>query len=508
MKKIINESPFQGQEKPTQQIRKEVSKFKLAPENNQESIRYRHFGSDTTFDYPEFKPNMSIKTFLKQMQTNPNLCANLSGRILQKRVFKNIVFLKIIDFSGQIQLFLELGKLTKPDVELVSLLNRGDIVGCTGLPKITKTGEFSLDVKNIILLAKAFKVWPNKFQGLADTEIKYRQRYLDLVLNSHSRNIFLKRINIIRYMREFLNKKAYLEVETPITDEYYSGAEANPFITKLDAHRKSLFLRIAPELFLKKLIIGGFEKVYEIGKLFRNEGIDSTHNPEFTGIEIYTTYFNMLDVLSLCQALLVFCAEQTFQTLQFIYRKQIINFTPPFVAVSFRELIKKYFQLDIDHQITPAQIQQVVDRYNFVAPKSTTNDEIFMLLFDKIIVPELIQPTFVTYFPASCSPLAKPNRANKYYADRFELYIAGMEIANAYSELNNPFQQLKNFQEQINKNQAGSNYPIDWSFVTALAYGMPPCGGLGIGIDRLVMILTGAYSIRDVILFPLLKSVK
>ncbi|MCX7910783.1 MAG: lysine--tRNA ligase [Endomicrobia bacterium] len=389
-------------------------------------------------------------------------------------------------------------------------------MGVTGNVFKTKTGELTINVKEYMLLCKSLRPLPEKWHGLKDQETRYRQRYLDLITNQDVKEIFLKRNKIINTIRETLNKKGFIEVETPIIQPLPGGAVARPFKTYHNALGEEFYLRIAPELYLKMLIVGGMEKIYELGKSFRNEGIDRYHNPEFTMVEIYQAYADYNDMMELTKEIFINCCKAINHKDEIIYTddgKDYIIQINNFQKFSLEELFNKYVQIPIDEFIEEKVPQEVYKKLNIEIYETLPNGEkvkkskktLIDNIFEKYIQPHLIQPTFVIDYPKELSPLAKYNFNNKKITERFEFYIATKEIANAYSELNDPIEQYERFLQQTDDEE---KMAMNLEFITALEYGMPPTGGLGIGIDRLCMILTNTNSIREVILFPLLKTLK
>ena len=390
---------------------------------------------------------------------------------------------------------------------MYSLLNQtdlGDIVGAKGKIFKTKTGELSINVSEYIILSKSLRPLPEKYHGLSDVEIKYRQRYIDLMISENSRKVFKDRINIVSQTRKFFEQEAYLEVETPMMHPIAGGAAAKPFITHHNSLDMNLYLRIAPELYLKRLIIGGFDKVFEINRSFRNEGLSVKHNPEFTMIEFYAAYENYTYLMNLIEKLIKSLVKSTGLDEKFEYQEYEINTQTPFEKLNFHQSIIKYCDEINDENIND---------YSFLEGFCKSNDieitiknsihKIQLDIFDKIVECKLINPTFITEYPTAVSPLSRRSDDNPDVVERFELFIAGREIANGFSELNDPQDQAQRFSDQLENEDEKMNYDSD--FITAMEYGMPPTAGAGIGIDRLVMLLTNSASIRDVLFFPLMK---
>lgn len=433
--------------------------------------------------------------------------ACVAGRITARRVMGGASFLDLRDGSGRIQLHGTLDLLGQERYELFTQIDIGDFLGVSGIVFRTKKGELSVRVEEFTILAKALRPLPEKWHGLHDTEIRYRQRYLDLIANEHARRIAIIRSRIVSAMRRFLESEGFLEVETPILQPLYGGAAAKPFTTYHNALDMTLYLRISDELYLKRLIIGGLEKVYEIGKDFRNEGISTKHNPEFTQMECYWAYADYTDMMALTERMISQIAKEVLGSTRILYQGHEIDLTPPWRRISFREAILQQTGIDIERCRTLPELRQEIERRKLtVDPQPTWGKQVDELLKTHV-EPTLIQPTFVLDYPVELSPLAKKKKDNPNFVERFEPFIGAMEFGNAFSELNDPIDQRERFLAQEAMRRAGDEetQPLDEDFLIALEYGMPPTGGLGIGIDRLTMILTDSPSIREVILFPTLR---
>lgn len=434
---------------------------------------------------------IELQTKYKDLQNNQetNDKVTVSGRIHNER--NDWIFIDLYDDSGKIQLYCDKEKLDKKNTELLPLLDKGDFIGATGTVRRTPRGELSIKVSEVTLLCKSLLPLPEIIEGkkrhlgIHDIETRYRQRYLDLIVTPATKETFKKRAQIISEIRNYLDSKGYLEIDTPVLQVEAGGAEARPFVTHHNALGMDLYLRIATELHLKRLVVGGFEKVYELGRVFRNEGISTKHNPEFTSIELYEAYADYNDMMDLTEDLIKNICLKVNGKLQIEYRGKIIDFEKPWTRVSMLDLIKEYAKIDL----------------------SNSPGEKIIEVFEEKVESKLIQPVFVTDFPLEVSPLAKKHRSKNGLVERFELYINGWELANSFSELTDPLDQRKRLEEQAKKKAAGDHeaHPLDIDFITALEYGLPPTGGLGIGIDRLIMILTNSASIRDVIAFPTMK---
>jgi lysyl-tRNA synthetase, class II len=425
--------------------------------------------------------------------------AACAGRIVLLRDIGKLIFMTLRDSSGTIQIGLS-NKLLAADWEMVKLLELGDIIGVRGKLGKTKTGEITIWVEKIVLLSKSLMQPPEKWHGLADVEMRYRQRYVDLWANPETMERFKKRIAIVSSIREFLQSRDFMEVETPMMQSIAGGAAARPFITHHNTLEIDLYLRIAPELFLKRLLVGGMERVFEINRNFRNEGIDTSHNPEFTMMELYQAYADYNIMMDLTEELISTLVSKYCDSEKVQYGDIVIDFARPWRRATYAELLKEYACCEID------DIAAIRDKAKQIGLNPATMDDAVVIneVFEATVEESLINPTFVTDYPAALCPLTKRKQGDPRYAERFELFIGRMELANAYTELNDPAVQYENFLTQL-RGQEETMATMDEDFITALKYGMPPAGGLGIGIDRLMMVLTGVKSIRDVVLFPLLK---
>ncbi|MCM8772002.1 MAG: lysine--tRNA ligase [Candidatus Omnitrophica bacterium] len=426
----------------------------------------------------------------------------IAGRIMAIRKHGSASFADVVDGTGKIQVYFKKDIIGETNYEIFKRIDIGDIVGIEGEIFRTKTGEKTVLVKNFVILSKSLRPLPEKWHGLKDVEIRFRQRYLDLLMNNNVKETFIKRIKILKYIREFLDNNGFVEVETPMMHPIPGGAEAKPFITYHNALDMELYLRIAPELYLKRLLVGNFEKIYEINRSFRNEGISSLHNPEFTMLELYSAYGDYEEMMELTENLICFIAEKILGNLNLEYQGKEINLKKPWKRIKWVDILKEF--TGIENWRDEKVVDEKIKEYEIeIEGKEGIFDKLESI-FKKKIQPSLINPTFVIGYPVEVSPLAKVFKENPEFTERFELFIGGIEIANAYSELNDPLEQLKRFEEKV-KNEEEKKKKIDYDFIEALEYGMPPAGGLGIGIDRLVMLFTNSASIREVIFFPLLK---
>jgi lysyl-tRNA synthetase class 2 len=433
---------------------------------------------------------------------------SLAGRIMSKRRHGKAGFADLHDLSGDIQLYVRLDDVGPEQYEWFKSMDVGDIMGIKGTAFLTQKGEKSIHVSALTYLSKAINPLPEKWHGLKDIELRYRQRYVDLIVNPEVKEVFVKRSRIIQSVRGFLNARGFLEVETPMMHPIAGGATARPFITHHNALDTDLYLRVAPELYLKRLLVGGMEKVYELNRSFRNEGISTRHNPEFTMLEVYEAYADFQDMMRMTEELL-------FQVLQEVNGSHTvemdgvtIDFTLPFKRLSMLAAVKEHTGVDFGALTTQPAARQAAELLGLAVDlKDTSRGEIINLVFEAYVEDKLIQPTFIYGQPVEISPLAKRNRENPEYTDRFELFIAQREFANAFSELNDPIDQKQRFMKQMEKREGGDAEAqmMDEDYINALEYGMPPAGGLGLGLDRVCMLFTSSPSIRDVILFPTLK---
>ncbi len=432
---------------------------------------------------------------------------SLAGRIMSKRRHGKAGFANIQDLSGQIQLYFRKDDLGEEKYELFKKLDMGDILGIEGEVFRTQKGEISVHVRNLTYLSKALNPLPEKWHGLKDVELRYRQRYVDLIVNPEVKEVFVKRSRIIKEIRNYLDNRGFLEVETPMMQPIAGGAAARPFITHHNALNMDLYLRIAPELYLKRLIVGGLEQVYEINRNFRNEGISTKHNPEFTMLEIYQAYADFQVMMQLTEDLISSVMLKVNNSMKVDYEGHTIDFMPPWQRMTMLEAIQEYTGLDFKQITDDEAAIKAARQLGLDISADSTRGEIINEVFEEYVEEKLIQPTFIYGHPVEISPLAKRNAEDPEMTDRFEVFIMQREIANAFSELNDPLDQRQRFLKQVEKRAGGDAeaHMMDEDYLNALEYGMPPAGGLGIGIDRLIMIMTGRSSIRDVIIFPTLR---
>lgn len=435
---------------------------------------------------------------------------SIAGRIMSKRRMGKVGFCHVMDMDGQIQIFVKKDTVGEEEYERFKKLDIGDIVGAEGEVFTTQTGEKSVRVEKMTLLSKSLLPLPEKFHGLSDPDLRYRQRYVDLIMNSDVKKTFIMRSKILTAIRNYLDSRGYLEVETPILNTIPGGAAARPFITHHNALDMDMYLRIATELHLKRLVVGGMEKVYEMGRQFRNEGMDIKHNPEFTSIEIYQAYADYNDMMDLTENLMRYCAQEVCGTTTISYQGVDIDLSK-FERMTMIDSVKKYAGVDFNEIKTDEEALAAAKEKGLeVEAAKSTRGDIIALFFDEFVEDKLVQPTFITDYPVEISPLAKRKPSQPELTERFEIFITGREFGNAFSELNDPIDQRERFMRQVELRNAGDDEAsmMDEDFLNALEYGLPPTGGLGIGVDRFVMLLTDSYSIRDVLLFPTMKPIE
>lgn len=454
-----------------------------------------------------FDRNASAQQIIDSFDTMEGQSVRLAGRIMSKRRHGKAGFADLQDLTGSIQLYFRKEDVGDEAYEVFKKLDLGDILGVEGEVFRTQKGEISVHVRHFEYLSKSLNPLPEKWHGLKDVELRYRQRYVDLIVNPEVRDVFIKRSRIIKEIRNYLDNLGFLEVETPMMHPIPGGATARPFITHHNTLDMDLYLRIAPELYLKRLLVGGLEKVYEINRSFRNEGISTRHNPEFTMLELYQAYADYEVMMELTENLIASTVQKITGSLQVEFDGQIIDFTTPWRRVPMLEAIKEHSGVDFALIKTDDEARQAAADLGMKIEKNATRGEIINEVFETFVEDKLIQPTFIYGHPVEISPLAKRNREHPEFTDRFEVFIMQLEIANAFSELNDPIDQKERFMKQVEKRASGDAeaHMMDEDYINALEYGMPPAGGLGIGIDRLVMLITGSTSIRDVILFPTLR---
>lgn len=460
------------------------------------------------FEITKFDITHTSKEIIDNYEELGGKDVTIAGRIMAKRIMGKASFCHIQDGDGKIQSYVSINDLGEESYKQFKEDDIGDIIGITGFVFKTRTGEISIHAKEVILLSKSLRPLPEKFHGLKDTDLRYRQRSVDLIMNPEVKETFKKRSLIIKEIRNMLDEKGFMEVETPILQTIPGGASARPFITHHNTLDIDMYLRIATELYLKRLIVGGFDKVYEIGRNFRNEGMDIKHNPEFTCIELYEAYTNLEGMMNITEELIRRCANKVCGTGKISYQGEEIDLEKPFRRITMIDSIKEVTGVDFNTVETDEEAQKIAKDLNMeIDPIKTTRGDIIVQVFEEKVEETLRQPTFLYEYPIENSPLTKKCKDNPRMTQRFELFIGGREYANAYSELNDPIDQYERFLKQVQAREAGDEEAnmMDDDFVQALEYGMPPTGGMGMGIDRLVMLLTDSASIRDVLLFPTMK---
>ena len=460
------------------------------------------------FAITKYKKTHTSKQIIDHYDELEGQEVTVAGRMMAKRIMGKASFCHIQDGEGKIQSYVSINDLGEESYQQFKEDDIGDIIGIKGFVFKTKTGEISIHAKEVTLLSKSLRPLPEKYHGLKDTELRYRQRYVDLIMNPEVRDTFIIRSKIISKIRRILDEKGYLEVETPILNTISGGATAKPFITHHNTLNLDMYLRIATELNLKRLIVGGYEKVYEIGRIFRNEGMDIRHNPEFTTIEFYAAYQDYHDMMDICEEIFVGTAKEVLGTTKITYQGMDIDLTPSWKRITMIDSIKEVTGVDFNTiQTDEEAVKLARERGLEVDPIKETRGDVISLFFDEYVEKTLIQPTFIYEYPVEISPLAKRSKMDPRLTERFELFIGGREYGNAFSELNDPIDQYERFKKQVEAREAGDEEAgmMDEDFVMALEYGMPPTGGIGIGIDRLIMLLTDSASIRDVLLFPTMK---
>jgi lysyl-tRNA synthetase class 2 len=453
--------------------------------------------------YPQVSPlHTEIGVELNNFQEGRKV--SLCGRIMAKRLHGKVVFLDLKDSSGKVQLYVKADIIGEDNFKALEEVDIADFLNVKGELFKTHTQEPTVKVEEFVILAKALRPLPEKWHGLKDIELRYRQRYLDLIANEEVKKVFLLRSRIIKAIRNFLDDKGFLEVETPMMHSIAGGAAGRPFQTHHNEYDLDLYLRIAPELYLKRLLVGGMDKVYEINRSFRNEGVSTKHNPEFTMLEAYSAYTDYEDMMQLAQDLIISVAKEVLGGEKFVYQGKNVDLTPPWQRRSFAEMVKEKFAISPGDEA--GVLLEKLQAKGFARDKKRLTRSQVNKVIEDILEEDLsVNPTFVLDYFTNLCPLAKAKKDNPLISERFELYIAGLEIGNAYSELNDPLEQKKRFEEEIRELNAEEKKNVDDDYVLALEHGMPPAGGLGIGIDRLVMLLTDQPSIREVILFPLLR---
>jgi lysyl-tRNA synthetase class 2 len=493
---------FMSQEDLNDQLRVRREKMNTMRENGLDPFGKRFDRTHSTTELVEQYGELE-----KEDIEAKNVSVSLAGRIMTKRGKGKAGFAHLQDLTGQIQVYVRQDAIGEENYQLFDSADLGDIIGVTGTLFKTKVGELSVKVEDFVFLTKALRPLPDKFHGLKDVEQRYRQRYLDLIMSQESKATFISRSRIIQSMRRYLDDHGYLEVETPMMHSIAGGASARPFITHHNALDMPLFMRIAIELHLKRLIVGGLEKVYEIGRVFRNEGVSTRHNPEFTMIELYEAYADYRDIMSLTENLIAHIAQEVVGSTTVQYGDYEVDLKPEWKRLHMVDAIKEYTGADFWKEMSVEEARELAKEHGVEINNNMLYGHIVNEFFEQKVEEKLIQPTFIYGHPVEISPLAKKNDEDPRFTDRFELFIVAREHANAFTELNDPIDQRERFEAQLKEREQGNDeaHMMDDDFVEALEYGMPPTGGLGIGIDRLVMLLTNSPSIRDVLLFPLMR---
>ena len=462
---------------------------------------------ENPFDVTTYNQEYHTAEIIEKFDQMEGMQVSIAGRLMSKRVMGKASFFDLRDRMGKIQLYVTRDDMGEEVYKKFKKLDIGDIVGVTGEVFRTQKGEISVRTNGYTLLSKSLLPLPEKFHGLRDTDLRYRQRYVDLIMNPEVKRTFELRSKIITGIRNYLDSRDFMEVDTPILNTIPGGANARPFITHHNTLDIDMYMRVAPELYLKRLIVGGFERVYEMGRQFRNEGMDVKHNPEFTSMEVYQAYANYEDMMNLTEDMISTVAQEVLGTSKVTFQGTEIDLSPGWARMTMIESIKKFAGIDFAETTTDAEAEAMAKSVGIEVEKGMTRGEIINLAFEEKVEDNLVQPTFIYEYPVEVSPLAKRYKDNPAFTERFEVFILGSEYGNAFSELNDPIDQKGRFMDQVAKREKGDEEAnmMDEDFVTALEYGLPPTGGLGIGIDRLVMLLTDSYSIRDVLLFPTMK---
>lgn len=493
----MEERKFTQQEQVRRDKLRELEELGIDPFGQRYDVE--NYTSDIRKDYG---------SMTKEELEEKNIKVKLAGRIIRRRRKGKVAFMDLLDRDGTIQLYVRKDIVGEEVYEIVKRGDLGDIIGVEGVLMLTDTGELTVKVENYTHLSKALRPLPEKFHGLSDTEERYRRRYVDLIMNEEARKVAFARPRIIRSIQNYLDSKNYVEVETPIMNNILGGAAAKPFVTHFNALDSDFYLRIATELNLKRLIVGGMDAVYEIGRLFRNEGMDRTHNPEFTTIEVYKAFSDLEGMMDLTEGIISNTAMNVNGTYDVEYKGHQLSLAPGFKRISMTDAIKEITDIDFNQQMSFEDALKLAKEHDIEVEPHFAYGHIVNAFFEKYVEETIIDPTFVYGHPLEISPLAKKNTEDPRWTQRFELFICGNEYANAFAELNDPIDQYERFANQLKEKELGNDEAneMDIDYVEALEYGMPPCGGMGMGIDRLVMLLTGQETIREVILFPAMKT--
>src|SRR5699024_6255761 len=464
---------------------------------------------ENPFQIEKYEYTHHSSTIKEQFEDLEEKEVSVTGRIMSRRGHGKVSFMDIQDSKGRIQIFIKMNVIGEETYKDLHLLDLGDIIGVKGEVFKTKTGEVSIRARELTLLTKSLQTLPEKFNGLKDQDLRYRQRYVDLIVNPEVKETFILRSKMIKAVREYLDSRDFLEVDTPILNTIAGGANARPFVTHHNTLDIDMYLRIANELYLKILIVGGFEKVYEMGRMFRNEGMSIKHNPEYTAIELYQAYADYTDMMEITENVIAHMAEAATGSMKINYQGTEIDFTPPWRRMTMEECVKEYTGVDFSTINTDEEALAIAKEKGIEITPGMRRGEVINAFFEEFGEDKLIQPTFITHHPVEVSPLAKRNVEDPRKTDRFEAFANRWELANAFSELNDPIDQKGRFMDQLRKKELGDDEACDMDedFINALEVGLPPTGGLGIGIDRVMMLLTNSPSIRDVILFPTMKPI-
>lgn len=482
--------------------------------NEQEQIRRDKLSelikdNESPYDITRYDVTHDSDAIINRYDELENSEVSFAGRMTSRRIMGKATFAHLLDAKGSIQIYVKRDDLGNESYEKFKLFDLGDILGVRGKVFKTRTGEISIHVQSVVLLSKCLKPLPEKFHGLQDADLRYRQRYLDMIVNPEIKDVFIKRSRIITAIRAFMDQRGFLEVDTPILHTLEIGAAARPFITHHNTLDIDMYLRVETELYLKRLLVGGIEKVYEIGRIFRNEGMSRFHNPEFTTIELYQSYVDYNEMMRIAEELYEYVALEVLGTTDATYQGQTINLKAPWPRITMADAVKEHSGIDYYTWQSDEEARKCLDDRNIFYEKGATRGHCLAALFDEYVEDKLIQPTFIIDYPVEISPLAKRKADDPRMTERFEFFICGHEGGNAFSELNDPIDQRERFEKQVEERRAlgGKNAKVDEDFINALEYGMPPAGGMGIGVDRMIMMLTDSASIRDVLLFPTMKPI-
>lgn len=481
--------------------------------SEQEAIRREKLqkmidAGNSPYSITKFELSSDSQTILHHFEEMEGQDVRIAGRILSRRIMGKAAFAHILDGAGKLQVYIKRDDIGTEEYQDFKQMDIGDIIGIEGFVFRTQKGEISVHAKKLTLLTKSLKPLPEKYHGLKDTDLRYRQRYLDMIVNPEVKDVFIKRSRIISAVREFLDARGFIEVDTPVLQTIEIGAAAKTFKTHHNALDIDMFLRIETELYLKRLIVGGMNKVYEVGRLFRNEGMDATHNPEFTSVETYQAYVDYQEVMNMVEELYSFVAMKTCGSTDIPCGEHTIHLQAPWPRLTMVDAVKQYAGVDYHAWSSDEEARACAKEHHVEVEKDHTKGDVLAAFFDAFVEDKLIQPVFITDYPVAISPLAKRKPEDPEFTERFEFFIDCREMGNAFSELNDPIDQRRRFEEQVAKRRAeGVNASIDEDFLNALEYGMPPTGGLGFGIDRMVMLFTNQSSIRDVLLFPTMKTI-